>query len=368
MAEVHEMIARMVERFTAADADQCWQAVREHDANYDGQFYIAVRTTGIYCRNVCGARLPKRENVLFFDTMAEAERAGYRPCKRCRPRDENVDARAVLVEAATRDIDEHLDEGGVDLASVSARLGCSQFHLQRTFKAVTGVSPRQYAAARRLERLKAGLHGGSDVTSAAYDAGYGSSSGLYERSVPVLGMTPTRYRRAGEALTIGFTIRACRFGQILVAATARGICTIRLGDAADELLADLKREFAAATITEDESLGVVVDDLLETMSGQPSKHEIALDIRMTAFQQRVWKALQAIPAGETRTYAEVAQSLGAPSAARAVAGACAANPVALLVPCHRVIRTNGELGGYRWGIERKRQILDLERRESPVSR
>jgi AraC family transcriptional regulator of adaptative response/methylated-DNA-[protein]-cysteine methyltransferase len=357
------MSTQTVEQFTARDADRCWQAVREHDPRYDGQFYIAVRTTGIYCRNVCGAKAPNRENVLFFDTMDEAERAGFRPCKRCRPRDENRDARAALVEAATRDIEAHLDDGAVDLVSVSERIGCSQYHLQRTFKAVTGVSPRQFASARRLERLKSGLQNGGNVTRALYDAGYGSSSGLYENNLPVLGMTPSSYRRAGERLTIGYTIQPCAFGQVLVAATERGVCAVRIGDDPELLLANLREEFAAATINADESLGVVVEDLIDSLHGG-AHHEIALDIKMTAFQQRVWKALQAIPAGETRTYSEVARSLGAPHAARAVASACAANPVALAIPCHRVVRANGELGGYRWGIERKRRLLELERRES----
>lgn len=355
------MSAETIERFTAKDEDRCWQALREHDPRYDGQFYVAVRTTGVYCRPVCGAKAPKRENVRFFDTMDEAERAGFRPCKRCRPRDENPNARAALVEAATRDIEAHLDEGAVDLVSLSERLGCSQFHLQRTFKALTGVSPRQYVAARRMERLKQNLTNGRDVTTAIYDAGYGSSSGPYENRTPVLGMTPSSYRRAGERIAIGYTIRQCPFGHVLAAATDRGICAIRIGDDPAELAASLRAEFAAADIREDESLGVVVDHLLDAMRGHGGTNDLALDIRMTAFQQRVWTALQAIPAGETRTYAEVAQSLGAPAAARAVASACAANPVALLVPCHRVVRTNGELGGYRWGIERKRQLLDLER-------
>jgi AraC family transcriptional regulator of adaptative response/methylated-DNA-[protein]-cysteine methyltransferase len=349
------MNAQMTE--TAIDDERRWQAVREKDARFDGQFYLGVRTTGVYCRPVCGARTPKRENVRFFDTMDDAERAGFRPCKRCRPRDENPNVRAALVEAAIRDIEAHLDEGALDLASLSARLGCSQFHLQRTFKALTSVSPRQYVAARRMERLKANLQGGRDVTT----AGYGSSSGLYEKSVPVLGMTPSRYRRGGEALSIGVATRACAFGHILVAATDRGLCAVRLGDDPARLRAELNTEFAAAEIHEDESLGVVVEHLLDSLAGRGTTSDLALDIRMTAFQQRVWTELQAIPAGETRTYAEVAQAIGAPSAVRAVAGACAANPVALLVPCHRVVRTDGGLGGYRWGIERKRRLLEAER-------
>ena len=358
------MSAETIEQFTASDTERCWRAVREHDARYDGHFYIAVKTTGIYCRCVCSAKAPNRENVLFFNTMDEAERAGYRACKRCRPRDENPSARARLVEAATRDIEAHLDEDAVDLASVSARIGCSQFHLQRTFKAVTGVSPRQFAAARRLERLKSGLQHGRDVTTALYDAGYGSSSGLYDKKTPVLGMTPSNYRRSGERLTIGYTVRDCSFGRLLVAATERGVCAVRIGDDADALLAALRGEFAAATVAPDDALGVVVDDLIASLSGGGPASEIALDIRMTAFQQRVWQALRAIPAGETRTYSQVARSLGAPNAARAVAGACAANPVALVIPCHRVVRANGDMGGYRWGIERKRQLLELERTES----
>lgn len=354
------MNAQTTNSTTAAD-DERWRAVREKNARYDGQFYLGVRTTGVYCRSVCGARTPNRENVRFFDTMDEAERAGFRPCKRCRPRDENPNARAALVEAATRDIEAHLDDGALDLASLGARLGCSQFHLQRTFKALTGVSPRQYVAARRLERLKTNLQNGRDVTTALYDAGYGSSSGLYESKAPVLGMTPSRYRRAGEALAIGCAVRACGFGHILVAATDRGVCAVRLGDDPARLRQELSAEFAAAEIHEDESLGVVVEHLLAAIAGRATADEIALDIRMTAFQQRVWKELQAIPAGETRTYADVAASIGAPAAVRAVAGACAANPVALLVPCHRVVRSDGGLGGYRWGIERKRRLLELER-------
>lgn len=359
---------RTIERMDTERTDRYWRALMERDSAFDGVIYFGVRTTGVYCRPVCGARKPNRENVEFFDSIAEAERAGFRPCKRCRPREEHKDARAALVEAATRDIEANLESGDVSLASVSERLGCSQFHLQRTFKALTGVSPRQFTAARRLERLKHGLQQGSAVTTALYDAGYGSSSPVYDASGPNLGMTPTRYQRAGEQLSIGYAIKQCAFGLVLAAATERGICTVRIGDDADRLLAGLREEFAAAEIAEDESLGIVVDDLLASLAGGKDAAQLPLDIRMTTFQQRVWQALQAIPAGETRSYADVARSLGAPTAARAVASACAANPVALLVPCHRVIRGNGELGGYRWGIERKRQILDLERREAVAMR
>jgi AraC family transcriptional regulator of adaptative response/methylated-DNA-[protein]-cysteine methyltransferase len=361
------MNTQTIDNGTTINDERRWQAVRDKDARFDGRFYLGVRTTGVYCRPVCGARTPNRENVRFFDSIDEAERAGFRPCKRCRPRDENPSARAALVEAATRDIEAHLDEGDVGLASISARLGCSQFHLQRTFKGLTGVSPRQYVAARRLERLRSNLQDGRDVTTALYDAGYGSSSGLYEKRVPVLGMTPSRYRRAGEALSIGWTTRACFFGHVLVAATDRGVCAVRLGDDPERLREELSAEFAAAELHEDESLGVVVEHVLDAIAGRVTASVVALDIRMTAFQQRVWNELQAIPAGETRTYAQVAQAIGAPAAVRAVAGACAANPVALLVPCHRVVRTDGGLGGYRWGIERKRQLLEHEREADPAT-
>jgi AraC family transcriptional regulator of adaptative response/methylated-DNA-[protein]-cysteine methyltransferase len=337
-----------------------WQAVRSRDAASDGRFVFAVRSTGIYCRPSCPARRPRRRNVVFFALPEAAERAGFRACRRCRPREAPVDRRAQWIQRVCRYIDSH-PEGPITLAALSAEAGLSPHHLQRTFRQVLGITPRQYADARRVGQFKAGLKGGRDVTEAIYDAGYGSSSRAYERADAHLGMTPGTYRRGGAGMTLAYTIVASPLGRLLVAATERGLAAVSLADADSTLEGALRTEYPSARLErEDKRLGPWVRAILERIDGREGAADLPLDIRATAFERRVWEALQAIPPGETRSYAEIARAVGRPTAARAVARACASNPTAIVIPCHRVIGGDGALRGYRWGIERKRALLARE--------
>ena len=341
------------------DAER-WQAVQARDATADGRFVYAVRSTGIYCRPSCPSRRPGHAQTVFFTGPAAAEAAGFRPCRRCRP-EQATAPQAELVRRACAWIAEHVDESPT-LADIGRAVGVSPTHLQRTFKRSTGVSPRQYAEAVRLERVKARLKEGDDVTTALYDAGYGSSSSLYERAPAALGMTPRTYGRRGEGMAIGYTIAGCSLGRVLVAATARGICAVSFGDDDRELAGLLAREYPAAAVRRDDAaLEEWVRLVVAQIDGDPVSAEVPLDVRATAFQARVWAALRRIPRGEVRSYGEVAASLGEPSAARAVASACAGNPAAVVIPCHRVVRGDGSLGGYRWGTERKQRLLEHER-------
>jgi AraC family transcriptional regulator of adaptative response/methylated-DNA-[protein]-cysteine methyltransferase len=337
-----------------------WEAVNDRERRMDGLFFYAVRTTGVYCRPSCPSRRPKPANVLFFQKREAAERAGFRPCRRCHPESNTLlDPQTEMVEKVCRYIDAHLDEP-VTLTRISSQVGLSPFHLQRTFKSLLGITPRAYADARRLETLKISLKDGHSVTRSMYDAGYGSSSRLYERSTSQLGMTPSRYRKHGAGEKIHFTTVASPIGRLLLAATEKGVCAIRFGDSDRDLEKQLQREFERAEIRRDDSaLGDRVDSLLGKMNGLEAR-PLPLDIRATAFQRMVWEHLQQIPYGETESYAEVAKRIGRPKASRAVARACASNPVAVAIPCHRVIRQDGDLGGYRWGIDRKKKLLALE--------
>jgi AraC family transcriptional regulator of adaptative response/methylated-DNA-[protein]-cysteine methyltransferase len=337
--------------------DARWAAVLARDAAADGTFYYGVRSTGVYCRPSCPARRPRRDRVAFFDTGAAAEAAGYRACRRCRPRE--VSARQRLVAGVQQLLD--TAESPPTLADLSAALGASPTYLQRAFKQATGLTPRQYAAARRAARLRAELRRGATVTEATYEAGYGSSRALYDGAGAELGMRPSAYRAGGRGERIAYAVVESPLGPMLVAATAQGVCALKFGDA-DALVGELRAEFPEATVVEDAAavaghVGVV----LEHLAGRRAGLDLPLDVRATAFQERVWAALRAIPYGETRTYREVAEAIGAPRAARAVARACATNPVALVVPCHRVVRGGGALSGYRWGVERKRRLLAQER-------
>jgi AraC family transcriptional regulator of adaptative response/methylated-DNA-[protein]-cysteine methyltransferase len=342
------------------DEDACWQAVAERRQSARALFVVAVRTTGIYCRPGCPARMPKRVNVEFFATSRLAEAAGYRPCKRCRPRDAGRPDLALI-----REVCRALDAAGdapPTLAELSARFGKSPFHLQRMFKRITGVTPRQYGAARRLQRAKTSLRASRDVTTAIYDAGYGSSSRLYEQSSRALGMTPARYRRSGQGMAIAYTIASCEFGRMLVAATERGVASIDFAASDAELEATLRHEFAAAEIRRDDAaLRSAVESIVARIAGGEPPHPVPLDVRATAFRIRVWEALRAIPRGETRSYGEIARAIGSPKAVRAVGSACATNPTPIVVPCHRVIREDGTLGGYRYGLDRKRALLAREK-------
>jgi len=340
-----------------------WDAVTARDRSMDGAFFYAVRSTGVYCRPSCASRLPKPENVVFFRTREAAQRAGFRACKRCKPDAPSSNPNAELVEKVCRFIDAHPDQPAT-LEALSRAIGLSPFHLQRTFKALTGITPRAYADSRRLQALKTGLRNGHSVTRSLYDAGYGSSSRLYEGASSKLGMTPARYLKQGSGVAILYTIAPTLIGRMLLAATEKGVCSVRFGESDRALEAELRDEYPRAKITRsDKRLAAWVQAIRERIRGKKI-HALPLDIRATAFQRLVWEQLRGIPYGSTRSYSDVARRIGRPKAARAVARACASNPVAVAIPCHRVVRENGDPGGYRWGIQRKRKLLALEHGKS----
>ena len=331
------------------------------DARQDGRFVFAVRTTGIYCRPSCPSRRPRRDSVEFFADPQQAERAGYRACLRCKPTELSAQARAIM--RARQLLDEA--EGVLTLAELSKGVGVSPFHLQRLFKRATGLSPREYQSARRMQQVKHGLRKGDDVTTALYDAGFGSPSRLYEKTSEQLGMTPGTYRRGGAGMTIQYGIVPSPLGRLLVAATSRGLCAVRFGESANDMERELRAEFSAAALHRDDSaLQPYLQSLLASLRGENRTVDLPLDVRATAFQKKVWDVLRRIPRGETRSYSEVAHAIGDDKAVRAVARACASNPVAIVVPCHRVVRSDGELAGYRWGVERKQKLLEREQQRA----
>jgi AraC family transcriptional regulator of adaptative response/methylated-DNA-[protein]-cysteine methyltransferase len=337
-----------------------WQAVIDRDRAHDGHFVFAVSTTGVYCRPSCAARRPRRENVAFYLTPDQAERAGYRACLRCRPRGVSANGQLERVREICRYIEANLEEP-ITLDRLAWAFQQSAFHLQRTFKSVLGVTPRAYAESCRMTQLKRNLQAGHSVTRALYDAGYSSSSRLYERSSSHLGMTPNKYRRGSIATHIRYTFADSPLGRMLVAATDKGLCAIQFGDSEPELEESLKHEFPLAQRQRDDhSLRAWKKALLEGMCDPKPNSALPLDIQATAFQRRVWEYLKTIPFGDTRSYSQVADAIGEPKATRAVAQACARNRIAVAIPCHRVIRRDGDLGGYRWGIERKKKLLALE--------
>ena len=341
--------------------DPRWNAVVARDAARDGEFVFAVSSTGVYCRPSCAARRPRRENVQFFLRPEQAEQAGYRACLRCRPKSFSGNAESDSVKLICRFIEQHLDEP-LTLDRLGKEFHQSPFHLQRRFKAMLGITPREYADSSRLRLLKRNLQAGDSVTRAMYDAGYGSSSRLYERTASQLGMTPDKYRRGAIAAAIRYACADSPLGRMLIAATERGICSIQFARSDGELIEGLKREFPFAARKVDEGgLQSWVGELVRHMRGKDLDSSLPLDIRATAFQRRVWTYLQSIPFGATRSYSQVAKGIGQPSAVRAVARACATNPVAVAIPCHRVVRNDGSMGGYRWGIERKKALLEMER-------
>ncbi len=347
-----------------SDADERrWQAVLTRDRQADGDFWLGVTSTGIYCRPSCPARRPRRENVRFFSHPQAAEQAGFRPCRRCDPRTAGGPAREAELVAAVRARIAASEEIPT-LERLARETGWSAYHLQRTFKRATGMSPRAYAQAQRTERLKRRLREGEDVTTALYEAGYGSSRALYESAGRQLGMTPSRYRRRGAGLRIAYTLLPSPLGDVLLAGTDSGLCAVRLGSA-PRLVAGLREEFRAAEEIrrDDRPFAGHRAALREWLDGGAAALDFPLAVDGTAFQWRVWSAIRDIPYGETRTYGEVARAIGRPGAARAVAQACARNPVALVIPCHRVVRGDGEPGGCRWGAKRKKLLLAAERKQ-----
>lgn len=346
--------------------EDAWAAVRGRDRRFDGAFVFAVKTTGIYCRPSCPARRPHRAHVEFFVSPDEAEAGGYRACRRCHPQHGRRTPAEQAVEAAREYLDAHRDEQ-VTLSMLAAHAGLSPSHLQRAFKRLVGLSPKKYQEARRLESFKAHAGKADDVLEATYEAGFGSSRALYERAGAALGMTPGTYRRGGAGLAIRFTIMVSPFGRILVAGTERGLCAVSLGEDEAALVAELGNEFpnAASIDRDDATLRAWAEPVIRYLNGVHAHPTVPIDVEGTDFQRRVWRALQEIPYGETRSYSEVAERLGQPKAARAVAHACASNRVALVIPCHRVVREDGTPGGYRWGAHRKERLLDQESSRRP---
>ncbi len=362
----------MPRKTAALDQDAAWAAVVARDRGQDGRFVFAVASTGIYCRPSCPARRPLRERVSFFVDQQAAIAAGFRACRRCRPGEVASDLKLVATVRALLDqTAEDAEVGSLTLAQLAREVGISPSHLQRTFQRVIGISPREYLAARRAERLKESLRSGDSVTDALYDAGYSGSSRLYEQADGRLGMPPGAYRRGGEGIRLRFTIAASSLGRVLLAATERGIAAVALGDSAETLESDLRREYPNAEITRhatpaasDPELAAWTAPVLAALEGASADlAHLPLDLvtlRASAFAFRVWRELRKIPRGETRTYGEIAAAIGSPGAARAVGTACAKNPAALVIPCHRVVRGDGTSGGYRWGRERKERLLEQE--------
>ena len=346
------------------DSDR-WDAVTRRDAQADGAFFYAVATTGVFCRPSCASRLPRRENVAFYDTAEAACAAGFRPCKRCRP--DGLPRDMAIVERACAALDAD-PQARLTLAQLSEAVHVSPFHLQRLFKRIVGVSPREYQAARRGALLRDALQRGEGVTRAALDAGYNSPSRLYDSVAGELGMAPSAYRKQGEGLRVHFACAPTALGPVLVAATERGICRIAFGDERAELVQSLRQAFVKADLVEDAArMAPFVEQIDAYLRGRRETFDLPLDVSTTAFRQRVWDALRRIPYGETRSYTQIAESLGSPRAVRAVASACASNSVALAIPCHRVVQKGGALAGYRWGLARKAALLDAESRHKGVA-
>jgi AraC family transcriptional regulator of adaptative response/methylated-DNA-[protein]-cysteine methyltransferase len=354
MTTRNEMVA------TATVSDPRWAAVVGRDRAADGRFFYSVRTTGVYCRPSCAARTPRPENVAFHATAADAERAGFRPCKRCKP-DQPALARQHVAKVAELCRFIEAAEQPPTLDQLAERAGLSAYHLHRVFKDVTGLTPRAYAAAHRARRLRQELERSATVTEAIYGAGYGSQGRFYAESNRLLGMTPTRYRAGGVDTEIRFAVGECSLGSILVARSDRGVCAILLGDDPDRLARDLQDRFPhARLIGGDAAFEALVARVVGFVEAPGLGLDLPIDVRGTAFQQRVWQALREIPVGATMSYTALAERIGSPRAVRAVAHACAANVLAVAIPCHRVVRSDGGLSGYRWGIQRKRELLRRE--------
>ncbi len=345
------------------NSDARWASILARDRAADGKFYYSVRSTGVYCRPSCGARLPRLSNVAFHETLEDAERAGFRPCKRCKPGEPSLHERyAAMVADVCRAIEESDPmESPPGLGALAQRAGLSPHHFHRVFRAVTGLTPREYGASHRARRVREVLPKSGSVTEAIYDAGFNSSGRFYAKSSDMLGMTPSDYRDGGRDAEIRFAVGECSLGSILVAATEKGVCAILLGDEPEALVKDLEDRFRRATLLGgDDSFEKIVAKVVGFVEAPALGLDLPLDVRGTAFQERVWKALRRIPSGRTATYSQIAARIGSPNAGRAVAQACAANPLAVAIPCHRVVRRDGALSGYRWGVARKRALLKKE--------
>jgi AraC family transcriptional regulator of adaptative response/methylated-DNA-[protein]-cysteine methyltransferase len=346
-----------------ATEQQRYRALERRDARADGVFFYSVATTGVYCRPSCGARLALRKNVAFHTTADDAESAGFRPCKRCKPRELSLVTRHDQLIASVR---ERLESSSTDksLSALAQLAGMSPFYLQRLFKKHVGMSPREYAAAHRLACIEDELREGCSVTSALYEAGYSSSSRFYESGSGALGMQPAKLRRGGLGVSLRAVVRPCCLGRVLIATTDRGVAAIAFGSDERELFSELSARFPHADIASTNgALDALAEQIVAMIDGAGISDSVPLDLIGTAFQQRVWNALRKIPRGETRSYRQIAEAIGAPHAVRAVGTACATNPVAVAVPCHRVVREGGALGGYRWGLERKQKLLAQERKK-----
>jgi len=350
----------IIEPLGIDNREDCWAAVVRRERNADGTFYYSVSTTGVYCKPSCGARLPRPENVQFHRTCADAERAGFRPCKRCRPNESPLIERHASAITKACSLIETSDELP-DLYALAHAAGLSRFHFSRVFKTLTGITPKAYARARRAERVRKSLTNRDTVTQALYDAGFNSSGRFYANSSDALGMTPTAFRGGGQGISIRFAVGECSLGSILVAATDKGVCAISFGDDPEALVRDLQDRFPRADLVGDnKDFELLVAKVVGLIESPKVDFDLPLDIRGTVFQRRVWQALREIPAGSTVSYSDIAKRLSAPKAVRAVAQACASNSIAVAIPCHRVVRSDGGLSGYRWGIARKRALLDRE--------
>jgi AraC family transcriptional regulator, regulatory protein of adaptative response / methylated-DNA-[protein]-cysteine methyltransferase len=358
---MHSILRETAPQMPFSTDEERWRAVIERNRRADGAFYYSVRTTGVYCRPSCGSRRPRRENVAFYMTCDEAERAGYRACMRCYPSASSSSDHSMLIASACRIIEEA--EECPKLSELASKVGLSPFHFHRVFKAVTGLTPKSYAAAHRARRLAEVLPNAQTVTGAIYEAGFNSSSRFYASSEALLGMSPARYRSGGKHEVVRFAVGECLLGSILVASTDKGVCAILLGDDPEALLEDLQRRFSQAELVGgDKAFELLVSKIVGFVENPEVGLDLPLDVRGTAFQRKVWQALRQIPLGSTASYRDIARRIRSPEAVQAVAQACGANNLAVAIPCHRVIRRDGGLGGYRWGLDRKRTLLAHESR------
>ncbi len=345
----------------SVNADSAWEAVLSHDRCCDGRFVYAVSSTRVYCRPSCPSRRPTRNHVMFFESPQLAEAAGYRACLRCRPQSVDGSAAEERVERALCYLDDHVDEL-ITLRQLAVHVGLSPCHVQRVFTRTVGLSPKEYQRAKRMNRFTASLKRGETVTNATYEAGFGSSSRLYAHVHEDLGMTPSAFRSGGIGVTLRYTTVSTAVGRMLVAVTERGIAAVSLGMTEAALVTSLRSDYPKAVLRRDrKGLEKPVSLLLQCLNGKAAVGNLPFDVKATAFQRKVWQALQQIPRGKTKSYQEIARAIGQPTAARAVARACAGNPLAVAIPCHRVVRSNGQLAGYRWGLERKQRLLALEK-------